>query len=446
MNFSRTTNYMRILLITYYFPPFNSVGAVRTGKFARWLYEQGHEVRVLTCSNQPFPKGLSLEIPVEKVTAVPGWSVNAPVEFLLGGRGKVIREGYGTTIASNTLIARLGKFYKTLLHWPDGQLGWVGNAIKAGMELLRKEQYDLIYASSSPISSLRVAARLSREAGVPWVAEFRDLWTDNHAYDEPYWRYAIERAWEIRLLRSVSALVTVSGPLVEKLKRFQKPVWEVRNGYDPEDFLDLPETSIFSDSSSQILEIVFTGNVYDAYYDVDTFCKGISLYVSAGRQVRIHVAGRNSTAMKSAAQRFGVSNLFHFFPQLPRSEALSMQQHADVLLAFLWNSPDQEGVYSAKIFEYAGARRPVVAVGAKNDVALLIESSGLGHVCTEPQQLACILAELSERKKSNRTGQNTRDLGYDFTRAAQFARLMPKLEAIVHSELELTSGLSRSGF
>jgi len=311
---------------------------------------------------------------------------------------------------------------------------------------MSEEQYDLIYASASPISAFRVAARLSRKSGAPWVAEFRDLWTDNHAYDEPSWRYAIERSWETRLLSSASAMVTVSGPLVEKLRRFRKPVWEIRNGYDPEDFVNLPQTSSFSGASSEILEIVFTGHVYDTYYDVDTFCKGLALYVSAGKQVRVHVAGRNSRALKNSAHRLGVSNLFHFLPYLPRSEALSLQRHADVLLAFLWNAPDQDGVYSAKIFEYAGARRPIVAVGAKNDVALLIESSGLGHVCTEPQQLACILAELSEQKKSNLSGENTRDLVHDFTRAAQFARLMPKLEAIVYSEVGLRSGDGQSGF
>jgi glycosyltransferase involved in cell wall biosynthesis len=430
---------MRVLLVAYYFPPFNSVGAVRPGKFARWLCEQGHDVHVLTCSNQPFLEGVPLEIPTDKVMAVPGWSVNAPVDFLLGGRTKVMRQGYGTTTPSNSVVARLGKLYKTLLHWPDGQVGWVGAAIKAGRELLSKERYDLIYASAPPVSALRVASRLASKSGVPWVAEFRDLWTDNHAYDEPFWRYVIERSWESRLLRSASALVTVSQPLLHKLERFQKPVWEVRNGYDPEEFSQLSQPSCLLDASPEVLNIVFTGNLYDTYYDVDTFCKGLAKYFSAGGQVRVHIAGRNIAAIKSAAHRCGILKLFHFMPHLPRSEALSMQRYADVLLTFLWNDPSQEGLYSAKIFEYVGARRPVVAVGSKNDVALLIESSGVGRVCNTPEQVTSALVELSEQKRSDRLAQFERDPGQDFTRATQFAHLMPKLEAIIGSGAGLQS-------
>lgn len=427
---------MRVLLITYYFPPFNSVGAIRPGKFARWLHEQGHDVHVLTCNNQPFEKGLPLEIPPSYVTAVPGWSVNAPAVWLRGGRKKVAREGFGTTTSSESMVGRLGKLYKTLLHWPDGQIGWVPAAIRAGRDMLRHKQYELIYVSAPPFSTLQVAVTLAREARLPWIAEFRDLWTENHAYDAPKWRHAIERRWESQLLSSVAGLVTVSAPLVSSLQRFGKPVWEVRNGYEPEDFENLSMPSGFA-KSTDVLDIVFTGNIYDSYYDVDSFCSGLALFAHVGGQVRVHVAGRNTGALKACAKRHGIANLFAFHNQLIRPEALAMQIHADVLLAFLWNDASQEGIYSAKLFEYAGAGHPVLAVGPNNDVGSLIELSGLGRSCSTGEQVATVLDEFRAQKK--RTGHLAARIkpSYDFTRSAQFSYLISKLNGVVsHHHLQ----------
>jgi len=58
---------MKLLLISYYFPPYNSVGGVRPGKLAKYLYNQGHEIDVIS-AEQPFPVEAELEIPPERVS------------------------------------------------------------------------------------------------------------------------------------------------------------------------------------------------------------------------------------------------------------------------------------------------------------------------------------------------------------------------------------------
>lgn len=421
---------MRILLVSYYFPPFNSVGAVRPGKLARFLVEQGHSVRVLTCANQPFPDGLPLEVPADVVTAVPGWSVNAPVEWLRGGREKVARQGYGGTASAQSASGRLGRLYKTALHWPDGQLGWVGAALQAGRQLVESGKYDLVYASAPPFSALRVAARLARLARVPWIAELRDLWTDNHAYAYPAWRRSVERQWESRLLSSAAALVTVSEPLAKQLQRFGKPVWEIRNGCDPEDFADLASPEGF-EADTGFLHVVFTGNVYDGHYDVDSFCAGVGLFVKQGGRLRVHVAGRNSAALRDAAHRHAVAAHFQFQETVPRTQALAMQRNADVLLAFLWGGDGTEGVYSAKLFEYAGAGRPILAVGRDNDVGALIQRSGLGQVARSGSEVATLLGQLRDRKMAEDSLQARPAPGHDFSRKSQFLELGRRLQQLV---------------
>ncbi|WBY00730.1 glycosyltransferase [Ramlibacter tataouinensis] len=421
---------MRILLVSYYFPPFNSVGAMRPGALAGFLAQQGHDVHVLTCSNQPFPQGLPQHLPAAQVTAVPGWSVNAPIEWLRGGRDKVARQGFGATASAATPMGRLGRLYKTLLHWPDGQLGWVQAATAAGRALLRSKPFDLVYASAPPFSGLRVAASLSRESGVPWVAELRDLWTDNHAYAYPAWRRTIERRWERRLLSSARALVTVSAPLVRQLGRFGLPVWEVRNGCDPADFDGLARPEGFGEDRAR-LDLVFTGNVYDGHYDLDAFCAGLSAYLAQGGRARVHVAGRNIAGLQHAALRHGVAQHFTFRPTVPRRQALAMQGHSDVLLAFLWSGGGEEGVYSAKLFEYAAAGRPILAVGRRNDVGALIEAARIGSVHPDAASVAAALALLQARKLATGVLSVAPAPGHDFSRRSQFLLLEQRLAALM---------------
>src|SRR5205807_973392 len=100
-----------------------------------------------------------------------------------------------------------------------------------------REQPDVIFSSALPPTSHLVARRLSRKARLPWVAEFRDLWTDNHAFQRIQPLLTVERILERWAMREADALVTVSEPLADTLrKRLNKPVFVVPNGYDPDDF------------------------------------------------------------------------------------------------------------------------------------------------------------------------------------------------------------------
>ena len=421
---------MRILLISYCFPPFNSIGAIRPGKLASYLVSRGHDVRVLTCSNQPFPLGLPVEVEPGRITAVAGWSINAPAEWLAGGRELVAREGFARLTATSKRMGRLARWYRTLLHWPDAQVGWVRSARRAGLTLMHSERFDLIYVSAAPLSALRVGARLSSEFDVPWVAELRDLWTDNHAYAYPAWRRAIERAWESRLLGSAAAIVTVSAPLAAKLSHHGRPVWEIRNGYDPQDTAgwSTPEST-----APDELRVAYTGSVYPGHYDTETFCAGIARFSALGGRIRVVAVGRDLAALAASAVRHNVSHLFEIQPTIPRLEALKLQHSADLLLMFLWQG-SEEGIYTTKFFEYAGVGQPMMAIGsATGDVARWIEHSELGSVASTDVEVAKALVLWQTRKGSTGKLSVPARKREDFTRQTQFARLELLLRSLLPS-------------
>lgn len=421
---------MRILIVSYYFPPYNSVGAVRPGKLAKFLSRRGHDVHVLSARGQSFPIGMPLEIAIDRIVYAEGWSANAPLQLLLGGRRRVEREGYAIGGFSPGNPSSLKRLYKALFHWPDAEIGWVSAACRAGRSMLSSQPYDLIYVSAPSFSGFRIGARLSKEFSIPWIAEFRDLWSDNHNFDMPLWRRVVDRRWESRLLESASAVVTVSAPLASKLARFGKPVWEIRNGFDPEDFLGIDEGT---SEAADCLVIGYTGSVYGAHNDTSSFCNGLARFRSEGGRAIIKVVGRNVTPLVEAAREFKVDDWLRVQPTVPRREALALQKQSDVLLMFLWR---QDGIYTTKLFEYAGAGRPILAIGDHDsDVGVLIKRSGIGDVAATPEEIAARLHVMTNMKQLRGKLSVLPAEGYDFSRLTQFEILESNVRSLILGDL-----------
>src|SRR6185437_13126512 len=189
-----------------WFPPTNAIGALRVGKFAKYLHEAGHDVRVLsgrTAGDHTLP----LEFPEDRVVRTPAWQVDELLDPLvssvrraarLAGLRRTSGETEGPqaspTLQNPELLlqSRLKRHNYALVQVPDSRNGWLGSAVRAGREVLKSWRPDVMVASAPPFTTLLVARRLSREFDLPWLAEFRDLWADNPYYGFPEWRRRID--------------------------------------------------------------------------------------------------------------------------------------------------------------------------------------------------------------------------------------------------------------
>lgn len=389
---------MKILIVSFYFPPFNAIGSLRTGKMAKYLSRLGHEVKVLSVADIPLlGADQAVEIPASHVRRTPWLNVNRPVVWAARKSTVIGKEAYS---GSNRLLKWIGKQYKTLVNFPDGQVGWIPFAFKAGERLIRQWRPDLIYASAMPFSSLIIAARLSRRFGIPWVAEFRDLWTQSNYYEFPLWRRWLEGKLEDRTIRSASLLVTVSEPLAEKLRlRHNKPVATILNGFDPEDYA-LPagqEEALDQDC----LNIVYTGMIYPGKRDPRPLYSALAMLGDAAENIRVHFYGRLLPEVHGLAEEYGIAHLIRVHETVSHQESLALQSQADVLLLLLWNHPSEKGVFSGKLFEYLGARRPILFIGVEDGVAAdLIRQRSAGVVANDPQEIAKHLKEWLRTKRT----------------------------------------------
>jgi glycosyltransferase involved in cell wall biosynthesis len=385
---------MKLLLISFWFPPTNAIGAVRVGKFAKYLHQAGHDIRVLAG-----PEIDSLTLPLELPAGLVVRPANAEVSGAPPAQPsralRLMRRigALGTASEAGGLESALKRQYRALRHIPDKRIGWLRPAVAAGRRLLQTWHPDLIIASAPPFTGFLVARKLARESAVPWIAELRDPWADNpygtDGTHDPAWRCHLDRIMEQRTLRSAAALVTVSPPVTRELQqRYRQPIATVLNGYSEEDLVTTPPRL-----PSGQLAIVYTGTIYAGLRDPSALFAAIARLGARRNAVDVIFHGPTDGEVRHLAERHGVQDRVFVQPRLAYRASLERQAAADVLLLLQRNHVTDEGNIPAKFFEYLAARRPILLLGCETGIiAGMIRDRQAGFVSNDPAAIATALA------------------------------------------------------
>ena len=439
---------MKILIVSFAFPPSNVIGAVRVGKLARYLDRRGHDVRVLT-TDLVEDRSLPLEISRERVFYTEYRQRRHWVERMvrmLRGRTAVAAEGRREDVPpqdgapARSLRQTFRRHYFGVMHIPDMRADWVRTAIPAGRRLISEWKPEIIFASAPPNTGLMVASRLARTHKLPWVADFRDLWVDNPYYSEPGWRKRFDAILEPRILRSAAGLVTVSPIWAEQLRRrHRKDVTVVYNGYAEEDF---PPPALRADPG-EILTIRYMGSIYRGFRDPAALFSAIALLPDQLRtRINVEFFSDAGDAVLDAAAAHRVENVVAVKPRVPYRRALALQMEADVLLLLQSSDQRDEGNLPAKLFEYLYARRPILFIGYERGVAarLVIERRA-GLVSNSPAQIHDQLKRWFEDKRAGRLERLDPSVSLGLGRDDQYAKLEHLFEEIVEGQVSTADRL-----
>lgn len=422
---------MRILFITYHFAPFNHIGAVRCVKTAKYLAQSGDRVRVLAAANQPFPADLDVEVGPETVRLVPCRHLDRVAHAVQARNRDAATASSSGQSSRRKLLRGLYRGYKTAFWYPDNIALWRRPLLAAARRELHDFRPDVILASGPPFTPLVVAGQLSHESGVPWVCELRDLWVDNHGYQHPRWRRYFEAKLERRTLANAAALITVSEPLKQSLARkYSAPVHVVTNGFEPDDYPAADESAFPDDE----LAIVYTGFIYHERQDITPLLEAMAKLGSRCR-IRLHLYGRGMESVLGQAKALGIAESVIGHGTVPYHAALRAQRGADMLLFLSWNDPKEVGIFSGKLFEYLGARRPILCVGHTTNVATdLVAERDAGYVSGSPDKLATFLERIYRQKRQDgRTPDLPATVGRGLTRREQVEKVRHVLADVVEA-------------
>ena len=433
---------MKVLIVAFWFPPSNVIGAIRLGKLARYLTRHGYEVRVLT-TDIGKDRSLPLEIPRQWVV----YTDYRKSENGLGSLARRFRRHSAASIGSSGQVSqamhalsnisrwdRLRNHYSALTQIPDLRIDWIKTAIPAGRLLIREWKPDIIFASTPPYTGLIIASRLSRASGIPWIGDFRDLWADNPYYSFPAWRQSIDRIVEHVTLKNVSALVTTSPLFARHLEKLHhKRVEVVLNGYAEEDFPKAP----VEDSMTGPLTIRYTGDIYRGFRDPSPLFAAIGMLNTALRgQIRVEFFGESDAVVEGLAAKHGIADRIAMRGRVPYRSALELQLQADVLLLLHWNDKRDEGTIPGKLFEYLFARRPILYIGYAHGVAAeLIKERGAGFVSNSPVCIHDQLRTWIEQKRSGYLKRLDPSVSRGLSRDEQFRNLEQLFAEVLNGRL-----------
>ncbi len=328
---------------------------------------------------------------------------------------------------------RLTTSARGVVAYPDEHKNWESSALKAANELFRKAKIDAIISSSSPVTSHIIAKKLKDKYRAFWIADLRDLWTQNHNYRFGKIRRFFERRLELRTLRKADALITVSPIWAEQLKALHNRdfVHLITNGFDPAEVnrgqVDL--TSKFT--------ITYTGQIYTGKQDSATFFAALKDLISERginrKDIEVRFYGSENELLRREIKVYGLSDIVKQCGLVSRKTSFEKQRESQLLLLFYWNDPSVKGWYPLKVFEYLAAQRPLLVVGGSgNDVVeKLLDGTKAGAYCKTVEDI-----KNSLRKKYLEYGQYGRiaykgDRGkinrYDYRQmASKFAAILNK--------------------
>jgi len=381
-----------VLIITYYFPPMPEIGGIRLYGLAKYLPECGWNPIILTpvLPGEPDSQSRVVQTPYDDVTMK--WKKR----FGLNPK-ETLNNQFGVSRAKDrpSIMDRLAYFPWEIISYPDDKKGWHKHAVQAGGRVLQSEQIDAIISSSSPVTCHLIAKALAEKYRVPWVADLRDLWTQNSYLNHCAPRRFFEKNLELRTLGRASALVTVSKPLADDLNRLHThaQVYVITNGFDPEDAcFDRPELT-------EKFTITYTGMLYDGKRDPSMLFEALQNLIKNGvidpDRVEVQFFGSQDPWLFDDIRGTNLDNIVKVFGLVPRDVVLQKQRGSQLLLLLLWNNPQERGVYTGKVFEYLAAGRPVIALGGPDESVVkdLFNETQAGHYISSLEDLEAILSQ-----------------------------------------------------
>ena len=368
---------MKVLIITYYWPPAGGSGVQRWLKFVKYLQEFGIEPVVYTAENANYLKqdtSLLNEVPKGlEILKQPIWE---PTALLFWKKSKQQTKGISNVSKGGFLSFIRGNFFI-----PDPKVFWVKPSVSYLQKYLDNHTIDVIISTGPPHSTHLIAEKLHQKNTVKWLADFRDPWSDLY-YNKDFNQLAFaknkNKRLEERILRNSDCILTVSNSLKEELEKTAKKVEVITNGFDDE----------FSASNNVILDTKFSisyigllpkqSNPKLLFKVLKGLCKESEIFK---KDLKLNFIGDISEEVKVEILANKLDENTDFVGYVSHQEAIAYQNKSQVLLLLIPNVKNNKGILTGKLFEYLKAKRPILAIGPeKGDLATILQETNSGVI------------------------------------------------------------------
>jgi glycosyltransferase involved in cell wall biosynthesis len=368
----------RVLVIAYYFPPMGLSGVQRTLKFVKYLSEFGWHPTVLTVD----PKGyfakddtLLAELEGRNVTLV-RTAPSGPARFF--GKKDVV------DIPAEWKRKLLSRLSDTIF-LPDNKIGWRRRAVARALALHKQTPFDLVFATAPPFTSFLIGRTLKRKINRPLVFDYRDPWVDNpfKFYPTPLHKLA-NILLERNALRASSHVITTNRRVKEQIllrHRFltYHDIDIISQGFDPADFPPAGRTAgrktTPGTGGERRMRITYAG-VFWEDRTPDFFLRALhDLFAEKPRlrgRIEAVFVGKFREENMRLVTRLGLQDTVRVLGYLPHRECVRELCASDVL----WMTVGDDVGSPGKLYEYIGARKPILGLVPEGYLKSTIHEAG----------------------------------------------------------------------
>ncbi len=377
----------KVLIITYYWPPSGGAGVQRWLKFSKYLREFGWEPVIFTVENGEFPEqdlSLAKDIPSNiEVIQQPIWEPYLLYKYFTGKKKKdKIHAGFLTEKKNPGMLQKLSVWVRGNFFIPDARKFWIKPSVKKLTSYLKSHPVDALVSTGPPHSCHMIALELRKKLNIPWLADFRDPWTNSDFYKDlklSLWADTKHHRLEREVVTKADAVVTIGKTMQEEFSSaFKKNIYCITNGFDQDDVLHATQILDKKFSIAHVGTMVKTRNPIILWQALSELLTEIP---DLKTDLEIKLVGKADLEASQALEKYQLTSFVNRIDYLSHDEVIKIQQQSQVLLLVVNNTPNAKGVITGKIFEYLLAKRPVLCIGpVEGDAAEIIIKTQAGKI------------------------------------------------------------------
>ena len=406
----------RVLIITYYWPPSGGSGVQRWLKMSKYLPENAWQPVIYTAEDAEYPvEDPSLEKDVAPETEVIRRPIVEPYSFykkFLGiKKGEKVKAGFINEGAKKTgWKENLSVWLRGNLFIPDARCWWIKPSVKYLTKYLKEHPVDTIISTGPPHSMHLIARALHKKFNIPWVADFRDPWTDIDFYkDLKLTRYADRKhhRLENQVLTEATRVVTVGWDCAKGLESHgAKDVIVITNGYDFDcPILETDENLSQRQQETSLFTMSHIG-IIGANRNPETFWQAIA---ELDLSIKIRLIGQVDNSVIESIKRNNIEKYVEIISYIPHNQVIEEQKKSDVLLLFVNNTPNAKGILTGKLFEYMASGRPILCIGPEDgDSARILNETQTGVTIgfDDKEKMKSVILDLYKKYQENQLVTN----------------------------------------
>lgn len=373
---------MKVLLITYYWPPAGGPGVQRWLKFIKYLEEFGIEPVVYIPENPTYPlEDASLLSDIPKGITILKHPIFEPyrfAQFFSKKESKTISKGIIAKKEKQSFVQRMLLYIRGNFFIPDARKFWVQPSINYLSTYILKNNIEMIITTGPPHSVHLIGMELKNKLSVKWVADFRDPWTTIGYHEQLKLsnRSRLQhKKLEKEVLQSADQLIVTSFITKKEFNEItKKPIAVITNGYDQEAIV---EESLDKNFTVSHIGSLLSGRnpkqLWKVLFDLT------QEHADFAASFRLQLVGAVSEDVLVSIKEAGLLDFLDIQGYVSHQEAIRIQHGSQVLLLIEIDSAVTRCIIPGKLFEYMVAKRPILALGPKHaDISKLIKETNAG--------------------------------------------------------------------